>query len=40
MIVANNAKNKHSLEEHAGMRAAFVRRIPFTTLQQVESHVR
>jgi hypothetical protein len=36
MIAANNARNKKSIKEHAGMRAAFVPRISFTTLRQVE----
>jgi hypothetical protein len=40
MIAANNARNKRSFEEHAGIRAAFVPRISFTTLRQVECHAR
>jgi hypothetical protein len=40
MIAANYARNKRGFEEHAGIRTAFVLRISFTTLRQVESHVR
>jgi hypothetical protein len=40
MIAANNARNKSSFEERAGIRAAFVLRISFTTLRQVECHAR
>ena len=40
MIAAYDARNKRSFEEHAGIRGAMVLRISFTTLRQVESHVR
>jgi hypothetical protein len=40
MIAAYYARNKRSFQEHAGIRATFVLRIEFTTLRQVESHVR
>jgi hypothetical protein len=40
MIAANNARNKRSFGEHAGIRAAFVLHISFTTLRQVEFDAR
>jgi hypothetical protein len=38
MFTANN--NRPSFDEQAGVRAAFALPISFTTLRQVESHVR
>jgi hypothetical protein len=40
MVAANNARNKRSFEEHAGIRAVLVLGISFTALRQVEFHAR